>query len=327
MMSSRFPLIVRDLTAAYGNRLPAVLKRFNAALRPGETLCVVGESGSGKSSLVNAVAGFMPVTRGVVHVAGSPVNSSHASLQRARRQLGLVLQAHRTSLDPAQTVLDAVAEPLVHLRGESQRGAQEAADLLLDQLGLNPLQLSRRPAQLSGGQCQRVAVARAVIHRPPLLLIDEPTAALDPAIACELLQTLAQRTRRDNMAMVYVTHRLKEPLLLACKLCVLLSGWQVERLEQFTDWSQVKHPYSRYLVRSMTNPVPPLALAPSGCPFSASCPVASPICTEELPAETELAPGHHIRCFIHTNRVEAVGSQVAGRRSQVAGARLNMITP
>lgn len=303
-MSSRFPLILRNLSAAYGATDVPVVQRFSAALQPGERLCVVGESGSGKSSLINAIAGFMPQIDGVAHVAGSPVNSSAASLQRARRHLGLVLQAHRTSLDPTQTALGAVIEPLTHLKGELPQPAREAAARMLLALGIGQELFDRRASQLSGGQCQRVAVARALVHSPPLLLADEPTAALDPSIARALLRTLLRRTQRHGTAMLYVTHRLEEPLLLEAKLGVLLSGWQVERLERLTDWSQAKHPYSRYLARSRNNSVPMFHTVAAGCPFQAGCPRARPVCKEEMPGEFELADGHFVRCFMYSDRVE-----------------------
>jgi ABC-type dipeptide/oligopeptide/nickel transport system ATPase subunit len=303
-MSSRFPLILRDLSAGYAEGEVRVVQRFSAALQPGERLCVVGESGSGKSSLINAIAGFMPQTNGVVHVAGSPVNSSAASLRRARRHLGLVLQAHRTSLDPTQTALSAVMEPMTHLKGEQPEPAREAAARMLLELGIGQELFARRPSQLSGGQCQRVAVSRALVHNPPLLLADEPTAALDPSIARALLRTLLRRTQRHGTAMLYVTHRLEEPLLLDAKLGVLLSGWQVERLERLADWSQAKHPYSRYLARSRKHAVPMFQTVLGGCPFQAGCPMVRPVCKEEMPGETKLEDGHFVRCFVYSDLVE-----------------------
>jgi ABC-type dipeptide/oligopeptide/nickel transport system ATPase subunit len=273
------------------------LQDLSFSLASGSALAVVGESGAGKSTLVAVVAGFLPVEQGTVDVEGVALSGEPGAVRSARRRLGLVHQLPRPSLDPTQAVLDAVAEPLVHLAGVSRSEASRRAASLLSSLGIGEELHGRRPAALSGGQCQRVATARAMIHEPPVLLADEATASLDPGTGELLLAELARHSRERGQAVLWVTHRLDEAERLSGGLLVLLSGLAAERMEAFQTWDNVLHPYSRYLAAARRVPVPPFAAASSGCPFRPGCPLAVETCADRVPEEREIHPGHHVRCF------------------------------
>ncbi len=303
MTSSRFPLVAEGVDVRYRGSVDRRLRDFSAFIQNGEILSVVGESGAGKSTLVRAITGFVPIAAGALHVAGSPVGGSAKSQLRLRRKMGLILQSPRASLDPCQTALEAVAEPLIHLAGEDPEKARDAARTLLVMLGVTGYRQLRRPAQLSGGECQRVSAARALIHKPALILADEPTSSLDPLVGRNLAYQLKRIVQKDNLSMVYVTHNLKEPVMLGSQLAVLLRGLRMEWISKFQSWGQVEHPYSRYLGHSANRVVQPLNLPTDGCPFAPLCPHAREICRIEVPGETEISPGHTIRCFIHTDRL------------------------
>lgn len=303
MTSSRFPLVADSVDVRYGGSGAWRLRDFSAFVQNGEILSVVGESGAGKSTLVKAIAGFVPVAAGAFRVAGTPVGGTAGSLLRLRRKMGLILQSPRASLDPCQTALEAVAEPLIHLAGEDPERARDSARTLLVMLGVTGYRQLRRPNQLSGGECQRVSAARALVHKPALLLADEPTASLDPLIGRNLAYQLKRMVQKDNLSMVYVTHNLREPVMLQSQLAVLLKGLRMEWISKFRSWGQVEHPYSRYLGHSADRVVRPLNLPADGCPFAPLCPHAREICRVETPGEKEISPGHIVRCFIHTDRL------------------------
>lgn len=283
------------LTVAHPGRDRPSLCDFTCALESGRCVTLVGESGAGKSTFLAALSGFAAPASGALEVAGIQL-AGKGNVRRVRRKLGLVLQSPRASLDPTQTALCAVAESLTHLQHMGVAQARGTAGKMLESLGIGPGLHGRYPDALSGGECQRVAVARAMIHGPALLLADEPTASLDPLVARQLVKDLKRAVEERGMSMVYVTHNLREAQVLGGGLAVLLDGHCVERLGRFTDWNEMCHPYSRYLADSMSGPVAPLVPTASGCPFISRCPSAQSECAGGLPAEAEVAPGHFVRC-------------------------------
>ena len=192
-------LQVRQLAKRYGP--DPVFCHVDLDVRPGEFVAIVGESGVGKSTLLNALAGLDTVSEGAVTVLGTPITTLGEAEQALfrRRHLGFVFQAFHVlpHLDVAQNV----ALPLM-LLGQRDEGrvAQALADVGLDGLG------ARLPQQLSGGQLQRVAIARALVHRPALILADEPTGNLDPRTAEQVMSVLVAQTRQHGTACVMVTH-------------------------------------------------------------------------------------------------------------------------
>jgi ABC-type glutathione transport system ATPase component len=288
---------VRDLSLRYGPLQPLRLRQLTLTLMPGERLALVGESGAGKSSFMSCLSGFLAPTLGGLEVGGVNPYQSSAACRQVQRQLGQIRQQPRASLDPSQTALDAVAEVAQHLAGVGRGAAREMAVDLLNACGLTPLLHARRPHALSGGECQRVAAARALVHRPKLLLADEPTASLDPIVAGELLGTLLDRASDTGCSLIYVTHDLFEPERMGGQLGVLLDGLMVEWRQDFAHWHTMRHPYSRYLAQSRHQPVPARVRPEGGCPFSGNCPLADEQCFIMVPPQDEVAPGHTVRCW------------------------------
>jgi predicted ABC-type transport system involved in lysophospholipase L1 biosynthesis ATPase subunit len=205
-------LELADVTKHYGDvagDAPPVLRGVDLQLVPGESLAIVGPSGSGKSTLLNLLGGLDHPTSGRVTLEGADLAAMKADeLARLRnRRIGFVFQLHH--LLPQCTALENVLVPtLVDTSAEERRGRAERARLLLTQVGLGE-RLSHRPGQLSGGECQRVAVVRALINEPTLLLADEPTGSLDGGSAQQLGDLLAQLNDEHGVTLVVVTHSME----------------------------------------------------------------------------------------------------------------------
>ena len=307
------PLLrVERLDVRWGE-VPAVT-HASFEVYPGQTLGVVGESGSGKSTLVQAAFRWLPppakITGGSVTLAGTHVLDLDADALRRRwwRDVALVPQSALAALDPLLTVGDhAVETGLAH--GQT---AAEARDALADRLaavGLDPRVAERYPHELSGGMRQRAAIALARLLDPALLVLDEPTTALDVVVERELLRELLDLQARAGFAMLFVTHDLPLLLQFADAVAVLYAGRIVERGPAATLQKAATHPYTRGLLAAMPagpeEARTPVAIhgapadlrhPPSGCAFHPRCPIATARCAVEAPAERRVSPNHLVAC-------------------------------
>ncbi len=206
-----------SLSVGYGR--PA-LAGLDLAVAPGQTLALLGSSGSGKTTLLNTIAGFVAPLDGQVWLDGQLVSGPGRLVPPERRRIGMVFQDH--ALWPHLSVLDTVAYPL-RRAGAAKAQARRAARDILEQLSLAPL-AERRPGQLSGGEQQRVGLARALAGAPGLYLFDEPTAHLDASLRAQILDEVARRRTADGAAAIYATHDATEALAIADRVAVLHSG-------------------------------------------------------------------------------------------------------
>jgi ABC-type Fe3+/spermidine/putrescine transport system ATPase subunit len=211
-----------DLSVGYGGGV--VLRGISLAVPAGEVLALLGPSGSGKSTLLHAVAGFLAPIAGVIRVAGSTVAGEGARVPPERRSVGVVFQSH--ALWPHLSALDTVAYP-ARRRGAGRTEARAEAGAILELFGIGHL-AGRRPAELSGGEQQRVGLARALARRAALYLFDEPTAHLDTHLRGLFLEQLAARRREQGSAAVYATHDAEEALALADRVALLRDGRLVQ---------------------------------------------------------------------------------------------------
>jgi iron(III) transport system ATP-binding protein len=211
-------LELRDLSIGYGST--PVLDALDLAVGEGEVLALLGPSGSGKSTLLNAVAGFLPVRSGEILLAGRRVATASRAEPPERRDIAFVFQDY--GLWPHLTALDTVAYPL-RRRGVPAGPAHEQAMTLLERLGIGSL-ADRKPAHLSGGEQQRVGLARALARQAALHLFDEPTAHLDAQLRDVFLAELAARRRESGAAAIYATHDAAEALGLADRVALLVGG-------------------------------------------------------------------------------------------------------
>ena len=216
-------LELRNLSITYGST--RVLDSLNLTVRGGEVIALLGPSGSGKSTLLNAVAGFRPINSGEILLAGRNVAAPGHTEPPERRDIAFVFQDY--GLWPHLTAIDTVAYPL-RRRGVRPAPARDQARAILERLGIGPL-ADRKPAQLSGGEQQRVGLARAMARDAALYLFDEPTAHLDAQVRDVFLAELAARRRESGTAAIYATHDAAEALGLADRVALLIGGRVIQK--------------------------------------------------------------------------------------------------
>ncbi|CAN5647016.1 dipeptide ABC transporter ATP-binding protein [soil metagenome] len=255
---------------------------------PGETVAVVGESGCGKTTLARAVLGLQPLTHGEIDLAGERVREPN---RKTPERVGMVWQDPYASLNPKWTVSRAVLEPcrLTKRQGNAQT--------IFKEVGLDDRFLDRYPHQLSGGQRQRVAIGRALALKPPLVICDEPTAALDLSIRAQILNLLKDVQRENGCAFLYISHDLTTVRFLADRVAVMYLGRMVEEGPTEAIFTDPRHPYTKALLDSaptleklMHLPEAPPGELPDprerfvGCRYAGRCPHVQPICREAEPS-------------------------------------------
>jgi peptide/nickel transport system ATP-binding protein len=296
---------------------PAILRAVDDVsfeLRAGEALGVVGESGSGKSTLARAALLLLRPTAGqVVWLGRSPSGLSARKLKPLRRELQIVFQDPLASLDPRMTIGEIVEEPLrVHRpelnADERTRGVAE----MLSRVGISPDWVNRYPHEFSGGQCQRIGIARAMILRPRVLVCDEPVSALDVSIQGQIITLLVDLKREYGMSILFVSHNLAVVRRLCDRVLVLYLGRMMELASSAELYSRARHPYTQNLLEAVPIPDPeiqPSRLArvlggeppsplnpPSGCVYRTRCPHVTDICRTGVPPWDDIGNGHQVAC-------------------------------
>lgn len=225
------------------------LDHVSVSVRTGSSLGVVGESGSGKTTLVRCMLGLIKPTSGSITFDGAEVTQmSSAELRAMRRRIGMVFQNPVQALDPRMTAADSVSEPLrLHAR---VRGAElrRKVDEVLDAVGLATALRDRLPHQLSGGQCQRVGIARALATEPELLILDEPTSALDVSVQAQILNLLSDLRDERDLTFVMISHDLDVVRYLADSVVVMLHGRVVEEGPTDSVLAEPTHEYTQTLL-------------------------------------------------------------------------------
>jgi len=304
-LSKRFPV-----AGGRGAQLHAV-DDLSLHIGPGESLGLVGESGCGKSTLVRVLARLLDASEGRIVFSGEDLASLPARRfarlpQRAAIQM--VFQDPTDSLNPRFIARDTIAEPCRLLAGMDAASAQARVDEVAAQVGLPAELLSRYPHQLSGGQKARVGIARALAPRPRLLILDEPTAALDVSVQAVVLQLLDRLRRELGLATLFVSHDLNVVRLLTDRVAVMYLGKIVEMGPSAAVFDQPQHPYTRALVSAIPGHGPrirldgeissPIDPPPSVCRFASRCPQVQDRCRREaptLPAGVHVAACHFLR--------------------------------
>ncbi len=308
------PLLrVSGLEVHYGRR--AALRGVSFDLGAGETLGLVGESGSGKSTLARALLRLIRSSRGSVLWRGRELlTCDHKSLRGIRRDLQIVFQDPLASLNPRMTVGEIIAEPLrIFERNWSGEAFTAATRSMLERVGLSADMMSRYPHEFSGGQCQRIAIARAMILRPKLLVCDEPVSSLDVSIQGQIINLLLDLQRDSGTAMLFISHNLAVVRHLSHRILVMYSGRLVEVAPRDVLFAAPVHPYTRELLAAVPPEpgtagagTPPRAASlvapgpdvptPEGCAFRHRCRHALPVCATSVPALEEIAAGHEVAC-------------------------------
>ena len=250
---------IKQKGGLFGTTVP--LKAVNGvsfSLRAGETLGIVGESGCGKSTLARAVLRLIEPTEGGVSWLGTPLTElSRTSLIRERKDLQIVFQDPLASLDPRMTIADSIAEPLKTYRPEMTKGERREAVLaMMERVGLEPEKYNRYPHELSGGQNQRVGIARAMINKPKLIICDEAVSALDVSIQAQIVQLLKELQAEFGMSMLFISHDLSVVREISDRIMVLYLGRVVEMGQAQAICDRPMHPYSQSLISAVPIPDP-----------------------------------------------------------------------
>ncbi|MGR3452857.1 ABC transporter ATP-binding protein [Pseudooceanicola sp.] len=309
-------LSIENLTVEYPLSRKAkvhAVTDFTAHVRRGETLGLVGESGCGKSSAARAVMQLPRPTSGSVKLDGKELTGLKGrALQAARRQFQMIFQDPIASLNPRQTIRDIVAAPL-EIAGIGTKAEQtERVAEMLDLVGINPDQaMERRPHEFSGGQCQRISIARALILKPELLVCDEAVSALDVSVQAQVLNLLEKLKAEFGLTMLFISHDLAVVKHVSDRVAVMYLGKLCELADAETIYRRPVHPYTRTLLAAVPEPdpealrdrvevipgeLPSPVNPPSGCRFRTRCPFATEVCAAEVPEIREIAPGHAIAC-------------------------------
>jgi len=286
------------------------VEEVNLDIQPGETLGIVGESGCGKSTLARALIGLQPITAGGISYRGQELSKLDEEGWRAiRREIQMVFQDPLASLDPRMTVGQVVGEPLQSLYPEIGAAERESRVIhWLERVGLSAAHLDRYPHEFSGGQCQRIGIARALIVQPKLLICDEPVSALDVSVQAQIVNLLRDLQREFGLSMLFIAHDLAVVRLISHRVLVMYLGRIMEQGTRETLFSQPLHPYTKALMaavpgRRVDDPnliargeIPSPSNAPLGCVFTTRCPIADPHCTRQVPTLRSLARDRAVAC-------------------------------
>ncbi|MFC0216812.1 ABC transporter ATP-binding protein [Pseudochelatococcus lubricantis] len=298
-----------------GKRKPVkAVDGVSFSIARGEVLGLVGESGSGKSTVGRTLLRLHEPTAGTIRFDGEDI--THASGQRMRdlrREMQIIFQDPFSSLNPRSRIMEIVGEA-VDLRGALPKDEREASVIrLLEQVGLSRDHLHRFPHEFSGGQRQRLNIARALAVRPRFVVADEPVAALDVSIQAQVMNLLVDLQRDTGIALLFISHDLGLVEFIADKVMVMYLGRIVEMASARDLYSRPFHPYTRALLsttpsvdpreararkRTLLQGEPPSpANPPSGCTFRTRCPFAIAACAAERPAYRQVGEGHYHSCI------------------------------
>ncbi|MBV9661261.1 MAG: ATP-binding cassette domain-containing protein [Acidimicrobiales bacterium] len=322
-------LSVEDLVLEFpvrdGKRVRAV-SGVSFAIHEGETLGLVGESGCGKSSLARAIVQLYRPTSGSVVFEGVDLTRLNGKeLKQARRQLQMIFQDPISSLNPRKRVIELVRDPLRIWGIGSPSEQLDRSRQRLGEVGIDADESgSRRPHQFSGGQCQRISIARALMLEPRLLICDEPVSALDVSVQAQVLNLLEDLKRRHGMALLFIAHDLAVVKNISDRVAVMYLGRLCEIASSESLYREPAHPYTVGLLQAIPVPDPsarqpfegrkvrgelPSPLdPPSGCRFHTRCPFAQPRCSSDTPELREIAPGHFVACHFPLTGVHANGA-------------------
>ena len=311
-VKTHFPITRGFLVKRHIGTVKAV-DGVNLTVRRGEVLGLVGESGCGKSTLARTILQLVPTTGGTVVLNGRNLaTSSDRELLAARRDLQMVFQDPYASLNPRMTVFATLAEPLlVHRVCAPEDVAARVAELMR-LVGLAPRFMQKYPHEFSGGQRQRIAIARALALEPKIIVADEPVSALDVSIQAQILNLLAQLTKKMNLTLIFIAHDLSVVKHISDRVAVMYLGKIVELGLAADVIERPRHPYTRALVSAIPTPNPEtertrqrIVLAgdppspinpPAGCAFHPRCAYAQAQCKITAPLLVADGPTREVAC-------------------------------
>ncbi|MCY3780984.1 MAG: ATP-binding cassette domain-containing protein [Chloroflexi bacterium] len=316
-------LSVHDLSMVYLRRaglfgrraqpIPA-LNGVNFAVDAGETLGIVGESGCGKSTLARCLLRLLRPSGGRIQFDGEDLLAlKNEDMRVMRQRMQMVLQNPFSSLNPRLNGFELVAEPLRTHTMMSRKEMVDRVVTLLAEVGLSAEFLMRHPHQLSGGQAQRIALARALALNPDFIILDEPTSALDVSVQAQIINLLLGLQRQRGLTYLFITHDLSVVQHISDRIAVMYLGKIVEETSSEAIFANPRHPYTQALLSSTPVPdpaakrqriilpgsVPSAANPPAGCTFHTRCPQVMDICRTRYPTSRLVASSHRVSCHLY----------------------------
>ena len=278
----------------------------------GEIVGLVGESGSGKTTLARVILNLTKMTGGNITINGIDLkNASKAEMKQLRSEIAVVFQDPASNLNPRQTVESSIMRPMI-IHGVPRAEAKQKAKEVLEMVKMDQRYLDSFPHQLSGGQLQRIAIARALGLNPKVMILDEPTSALDVSVQAQILNLLLDLQEQLNLTYLVITHDLNVIKYISDKIAVMYLGRLVEFGPTLEIAEHAKHPYTRGLLNAapildpnlrdrkkevMGGDPGSLINIGAGCRFCDRCKYATEECKTTMPEDTIVAPGHQVSCF------------------------------
>ena len=312
-------LDVRDLSVEYLTvRGPVqAVNEVSFQVRPGEVFGLAGKSGSGKSTIAHAILRILHppalITGGEVRFGDRDVLSmSEGELEEFRwKSISIVFQSAMNALNPVMRIRDQITDVLL-THGFPRSEIQDRARSLFDLVGIDPRRLDSYPHQLSGGMRQRAVIAIALSLSPPLMIMDEPTTALDVVVQKDILQQIANLKEKLGFSILFITHDLSLLVEFSNFIAIMYAGHILEKAPAHELFERPLNPYTLGLMNSFPSisgekrrltgipgSPPDLVAPPTGCPFHPRCPRAMAICSEVRPAIQQIAPGHEVACHLY----------------------------
>ena len=281
---------------------------------PGETLGIVGESGCGKSTLARAMLNLIPATSGSIVWQGQEMRGATAQAWQAiRKSVQMIFQDPLASLNPRMTVGQIIAEPLqTHFPQMKSLDVMNKVRAMMVKVGLTEQQINRYPHEFSGGQCQRIGIARALVLEPKLIICDEPVSALDVSIQAQIINLLMELQTQMGLALVFIAHDLAVVKHISQRVMVMYLGRSMELATKQAIYQNPSHPYTQALLSAIPLPNPRLERhkslqllsgdlpspmnPPTGCSFRTRCPKAIARCAEQKPQLRALSQDTQVAC-------------------------------
>jgi peptide/nickel transport system ATP-binding protein len=303
--------LVVEFPVARGLKVNAV-SSVSLDIVEGETLGLVGESGCGKSTTGRAIVQLPKPTAGSVQLDGQELTTLKGeALRKMRPRMQMIFQDPISSLNPRRKVQDIVAEGLeIWQMGDKESRVSKVTEVL-DAVGIDPQNAQRRPHEFSGGQCQRISIARAVITEPKIIICDEPVSALDVSVQAQIINLLDDMKKRYGLTLVFIAHDLAVVKNVSDRVLVMYLGKTCEFGEPDLMYANPSHPYTAALLAAIPEPDPEIVPdpekvlggeipspihPPSGCRFRTRCPKAQGKCADEEPTMREVGPNHYVAC-------------------------------
>jgi peptide/nickel transport system ATP-binding protein len=317
--SSADPLLeLRDLKVNYltARGLVKAVNGVSFSIRPGEVVGLAGESGSGKSTIAHAILRILHppalITGGQVLFEGADIlDMDDAALEKFRwEKSSIVFQSAMNALNPVMRIRDQLTDVMVH-HGLTKTEAIAHAVELFDLVGIEPARLMAYPHQLSGGMRQRVVIAIALALNPPLLIMDEPTTALDVVVQKDILEKISQLQKKLGFSVLFITHDLSLLVEISTHISIMYAGEIVEKAPARELYVNPLHPYTLGLMNSFPSisgeklkltgipgSPPDLVTPPSGCKFHPRCLKAMAVCSQVAPVTRQITPDHTVACHL-----------------------------